>query len=238
MYQMPKQEIQVIFEDSNLLVIDKPAGWVVNDANTTQNPTIQDWISKNFNFETAKSKAVRGGIVHRLDKETSGCLIIAKTESDFYKLQAEFADRVVHKTYLALVHGKLNQKSGMINATVGRLPRGGKFGVIPDGRDAITNYEAEEEYAKDGQDYSLVKLTPQTGRTHQIRIHMKYIHHPLVADPLYAGRKTARQDRKWCPRLFLHASSISFTHPQTDKKITVDAPIPPDLEKVLHSFSR
>lgn len=230
--EKPASIPQIIFEDSSIFIINKPAGWVVNEANTTRHLTVlQTWIRNNFDFETAKSKEFRSGIVHRLDKETSGILIIAKTTQAFEALQREFKERRVKKIYTALVHGNTPEK-GHIDAPVGRLPwRRDRFGVLPGGRDAETDYQTVRHYlSSDKSEYSLVELMPKTGRTHQIRIHMKHIGHPLVSDEFYAGRKTARNDRKWCERLFLHASKITFIHPTSGEEVSFKAPFPPDLE--------
>lgn len=227
----------VIYENENLLVLDKPAGWVVNDATTTKDPTIQSWIESNFDFSTSKSKELRAGIVHRIDKLTSGCLLVAKTESVFFDLQKQFQERKVEKKYLALVHGIIEPEKGEINYPIGRL-RGGKFGVVNDGRDAKTLYSTEKVYENNLEKFTLVELSPKTGRTHQIRVHMKALNHPLVGDKLYVGRKNYRKDIKWCPRMFLHAKSIKFTDPVSGKELIVESDLPQDLKTVLQSFSR
>ena len=173
--------------------------------------------------------------MHRLDKETSGILIVAKTKKAFENLQQQFKDRKISKTYTALVHGQVEPKEGTIEAPVGRLPwRRDRFGVLPGGREATTGYKVREYY----KDYTLLELKPKTGRTHQIRIHLKHLGHPVVADTFYAGRKTARADRLWCPRLFLHASGISFTHPETGKEISFKSKLPADLLQVLTNLKK
>ena len=230
---------KILLEDDSLLVIAKPSGWIVNNAQTTKGKdTIQDWVGDNFNFPTAKSREFRGGIVHRLDKETSGVLVLAKTESAFVELQRQFKERKIKKTYLALVHGAVKSKEGEIVAPVGRLPwRRDRFGVLPGGRDAKTSYIVQDYFEMEGEKFSLVELYPETGRTHQIRIHLKHIGHPIVADDFYAGRKTARKDRKWCPRLFLHAHKIRFVHPEMAKAVSVTSPLSQDLELVLENLN-
>jgi 23S rRNA pseudouridine1911/1915/1917 synthase len=162
---------------------------------------------------------------------------VAKTDDAFSDLQRQFKERVVQKEYLALVHGKLKQEKGNIQAPVGRLPwNRRRFGVLSGGRDAETDYQVVEEFEKDKECYSLVSLQPKTGRTHQIRIHMKYLNNPLVADDFYAGRKTSRKDLKWRPRLFLHAHTISFDHPQTHERMHLEAPLASDLQVVLDNL--
>lgn len=224
----------IIYEDDSLFVIDKPAGWITDSANTTNGqPVIQEWVAKNLKSEI-NDFIHRNGIVHRLDKETSGILLVAKTEMAMTELQRQFKERLVHKAYTALVHGTVEPNEGIINETVGRLPwRRDRFGVLADGREAITKYEVVSNYTLNANPYTLLRLTPQTGRTHQIRIHLKHIGFPIVADEFYAGRKTARNDRRWCPRLFLHAGSIKFLHPVTKKNIEFNSPLPSDLADIL-----
>lgn len=224
-------EPKIIFEDDNFFVLEKPSGWITNDASTTKDqPVVQTWVRDNFNYPLKGNSEYRDGIVHRLDKETSGILLVAKTKVAFENLQKQFKERQVKKTYTALVHGKVKLEEGMIDASVGRLPwRRDRFGVLPGGREATTLYKVAKRF----KDYTLVEFKPQTGRTHQIRIHAKHIGHPLVSDNFYAGRKTARNDRTWCPRLFLHASGITFFHPKTKKEVNFEAKLPKDLQDAL-----
>lgn len=229
---------KVIYEDKSVLVIDKPTGWIINNSDTTKGIlTVQDWISSNYFFEISKDREFRSGIVHRLDKETSGCLIIAKTKESFEFVQNQFKDRVIEKEYLALVHGIVEQRKGHIKATVGRLPwNRERFGVMPGGRLSETEFIVESYYTKEKESFSLVRFMPKTGRTHQIRIHAKHIGHPLVSDTFYAGRKTSRKDRLWCPRLFLHAESISFMEIDSGEKVRVRSKLPQDLLTALKSL--
>jgi len=239
-------EPKIIYEDDSFFVVDKPAGWITDASNTTTNqPVIQKWIAENYKFEINNFE-FRNGIVHRLDKETSGLLLIAKTKQAFEELQRQFKERLVHKTYIALVHGQVVDKTGTINEPVGRLPwRRDRFGVLPDGREAVTKFEVVANYTLNANHYhevassayTLLRLQPQTGRTHQIRIHLKHIGHPIVADEFYAGRKTARHDRKWCERLFLHAGEIKFLHPVTKKEVVFNSNLAPDLDTALAKLS-
>lgn len=221
----------IIFEDESILVLDKPSGWITNDASTTTTqPVIQTWLRENFKYPLIGDRERRDGIVHRLDKETSGLLIIAKTISAFENLQSQFKERKVKKTYIALAHGEIEPKEGEISASVGRLPwRRERFGVLPGGREATTDYKVVKTLETKDEKFSLVELYPKTGRTHQIRIHLKFIGHPIVGDYFYAGRKTARDDREWCPRLFLHAGKISFFHPESGKEVKFESKLPQDL---------
>lgn len=239
---------QILFEDQTLLVIDKPSGLVVNRAESVKGATVQDWISEKLKVISDRPDSdfsKRNGIVHRIDKETSGCLIIAKTPQAFVELQRQFHDREIEKTYLSLVHGNFEMKSGVVKAEVGRLPwNRERFGVLSGGRISESVYLVKSTFNVDsvGTDYitpgvySLVEWHPKTGRTHQIRVHAKYLHHPLVSDSFYAGRKTARRDHEWCPRLFLHASKITFLHPVNNKRITVESELPDDLRQVLEKL--
>ena len=243
--------IPIIFEDKDLAVINKPAGITVNRAETTkEQETIQDWAEEKFSIENKilepeQEKKFgeegwdprldfykRGGIVHRLDKETSGMLIIAKNPDSFVNLQKQFKERQVKKTYVALAHGILSPEVGEIKAPVGRLPwNRSRFGVLPGGKDSVTNYSVKKIYhmQKSSEKLSYVELYPESGRTHQIRVHLKYINHPIFSDFLYAGRKTARNDRKFLERVFLHAAKISFYLPSNNKEVTFEAPLPDEL---------
>lgn len=229
---------RIIYEDGEVLVLDKPSGWVVNRVESTSAPIVQDWVAKLF----PNIAIERDGIVHRLDKETSGILLVAKSQDSFLKLTSQFSERRVKKKYLALAHGQMD-KSGTIEAEVGRLPwNRERFGVLSGGRASKTGYQVRDYYqlpqkAKGTDIYngvaSFVELLPETGRTHQIRIHLKSIGHPIVSDDFYAGRKTARDDRLWCPRLFLHASYLGFAHPTTGQWVEFESALAGDLVQVL-----
>jgi 23S rRNA pseudouridine1911/1915/1917 synthase len=247
--------ISIIFEDNNMLVIDKPAGVTVNKSETTiHEMTIQDWaedklkislpiaVNKKDKIDTFNAQEVflsRAGIVHRLDKETSGILLIAKKIEAFENLQKQFKERTVKKTYISLAHGKITPDEGEINVPVGRLPWNRKqFGIIPGGRESKTLYKVLKYYymSKSKEIFTLVELYPQSGRTHQIRVHLKYIGHPVFADFLYAGRKTSRKDRLLLSRVFLHAAKIIFAHPETGEEMSFASDLPPELLEVLNNF--
>jgi len=260
-------DIKVIFEDREILVLEKPAGMIVNKSDTTKGEkTVQEWVETKLKVKSEKLKVdeetdfyKRAGIVHRLDKETSGILLVAKTQDAFINLQAQFKERKVQKTYIALAHGKIEPMEGEINVSVGRLPWNRKrFGVIAQGREAVTKYKViryfevgnekldYESSTSRNQDikksssrisnFSLLEIYPRTGRTHQIRVHLQYIHHPIFSDPLYAGRKTSRNDRKLLLRIFLHASKISFYHPASGELLSFESPLPEDLSNFLMSL--
>ncbi|MCL4387278.1 RluA family pseudouridine synthase [Patescibacteria group bacterium] len=227
---------KVIYEDTYLLALDKPPGWVVNEALSTSNTqTLQSWLQTNYKYEIAHSIKLRSGIVHRLDKPTSGVILVAKNEAVFYALQKQFADRTTKKTYLALVHGKVKLSTGTIDAPIGRLPWNRMhFGVLQGARQAITDYKVLEFYPN----FSFLELYPKTGRTHQLRVHLKYLGHPIAGDHLYAGRKTARADLKRFGRLFLHAASLEFTHPVTKKRLKIESHLPHSLQLILSSLQK
>ncbi len=230
---------KIIFEDESFFVVEKPSGWITDSAATTKGqPVIQEWVAENFQFPINNFQ-FRNGIVHRLDKETSGLLLIAKTNAALEDLQRQFKDRLVHKTYVALVHGKVEPSEGIINEPVGRLPwRRDRFGVMAGGRDAVTEYSVISNFQLpiSNENLTLLELKPKTGRTHQIRIHLKHLGFPIVSDEFYAGRKTARHDRKWCSRLFLHAGGITFLNPLSKKKMDFTSDLTPDLREVLEKL--
>ena len=251
---MQSVKYKIIFEDNNLLVIDKPSGVVVDRSQTQAAGTLEDWLRIYVN-----SKLDREGIVHRLDKDTSGLLLVAKNQISLEKLQAQFKERIVRKQYLGLVHGHINE-SGSVEGDIGRNPGNReKFTVLDEGKEAVTEYEpikllvmSSELVDKTFGDfnkiqmrklrtmnyklYTMVACRPLTGRTHQIRVHLKYIGHPIVADEKYVGRKMYRLDKRWCPRMFLHARRLEFKHPLSDKWMEVESELPEDLSAVLKNF--
>ncbi len=251
-------KIEILFQDDYLMVINKPSGMVVNRVETEKGETVQDWAEKRitndelrmtndnstFNIQHSTFSS-RFGIVHRLDKETSGCLIIAKTPEAFTELQRQFKAREVKKEYLALVHGVVEPKEGTIKVPIARSHHDrDKFAVTVGGRISETEYQVLQVFkglARQlaGQalfDLSLLRVFPLTGRTHQIRVHFKYFGHPLVSDEKYGGKK-AEDDRKWCPRIFLHAAKITFIHPAKKIPLTVESPLPEDLAVTVSQLS-
>jgi 23S rRNA pseudouridine1911/1915/1917 synthase len=226
--------VTIIFEDASFLVIDKPSGLVVNRADTNKDPTVQDWVEARGPLAAGDEEfRARSGVVHRLDKDTSGLLVIAKTPEAFAHLKNQFKERGVSKKYFALVHGKVEPPVGMVNAPIERNPFNRKhFGIFPGGREATTKYKALKVF----KDFSYLEVAPQTGRTHQIRVHMKYIGHPVVSDPIYGGRKNYQHDLQFCPRLFLHAAALTLSHPLTGESLTFTSPLPADLDVVLKNL--
>lgn len=242
-------DIPILFENDRFCAINKPAGIVVNRATTVHEETIQDWAEKSIHFTKTSDPAEqpfhdRAGIVHRIDKETSGILLIAKTNTAFLLFQKAFFDHSMEKTYTAFVHGNVLPVQGEINAPVGRLPwNKEQFGIVPGGKESFTRYvrtsvHTYTDFASgDTIVFSVVDCFPKTGRTHQIRVHMKYIGHPILGDYLYAGRKTSRSDRVWAGRVMLHAREILIPAGVgadiTTGPIHIDAPLSPDMKTVL-----
>lgn len=251
--------MNIVFEDDYILVLEKPTGLVVNRAETVNEETLQDQLSDYFGLGVDLGIGDRAGIVHRLDRETSGLLVVAKTEEAFINLQAQFKSREVKKIYTALVHGLFHQSEGIVEGSIGRVGSFGKFGVTLEGRLSKTDYkvvakyrlkesffnELPSDYTKQRINYlkrhavefSLVNLFPKSGRTHQIRVHMKSLNHPLVSDLIYAPQRLIKFDLRWCPRLFLHAKHITFMHPKTKKEVSFDSSLPVDLKKALVCLS-
>jgi 23S rRNA pseudouridine1911/1915/1917 synthase len=227
--------IPVIYEDEVFLAVNKPPAVVVNRAQSVKEETIQDWMEQRCDLARFSNEefVLRSGVVHRIDKETSGILLIAKIPEAFFALKQQFMDRTIQKTYIAIIHEHMPAKEGEINAPVGRLPwNKEQFGVVPGGKESVTHYKVVETF----KNYQLLECYPKTGRTHQIRVHLKYFNRPILGDYLYAGRKTARDERKWVPRVMLHAAKIVFHHPKTRKSIALEAPIPQDMQTVIEKI--
>jgi 23S rRNA pseudouridine1911/1915/1917 synthase len=229
---------KIIFKDQSFVVVEKPAGLVVNRAKSVKGRTLQDWLEDKFSLPFLADGSdfwKRSGLVHRLDKETSGLILAARKPAAFANLQSQFKQRKVGKKYLALVHDRLMPRQGTIDLPIKRHPfNRRKFGVFLTGKKAETKYRVLDYFKKgEGQLFSLVELYPKTGRTHQLRVHLKNINRPIVSDPLYGGRKTYRLDKNWCPRLFLHAAWLSFQDPKSAKKLEFSSPLPTDLKESL-----
>ena len=219
-------DIEIIYEDNDLAVINKRAGIVVHPANGHYSGTLVNAILYHIKDLSGINGEIRPGIVHRLDKDTSGLLIIAKNDKAHLKLSQMFHDKTVKKTYLAILKGKLNQKSGRIVTQIGRDKNDRKkMTVINDlnsGKTAITNYEVISQAEK----FTLVKVHIETGRTHQIRVHMKYLGYPILGDSVY-GRPDSEK------RQMLHAYKLEFQHPITEENMEFIAELPEDFKKAL-----
>ena len=221
----------ILYEDDNLAVIDKPAGMVVHPAYGHTSGTLVNAVLARWPQIAAFDEPERAGIVHRLDKETSGVILIAKTPAVQDYLRAQFKARQVEKQYLALIEGTPDTPEGLIDAPIGRDSKQRKrMTVTRDGREAVTEYHVLEHYAN----HSLVEVFPKTGRTHQIRVHMAFIGHPVVGDTVYGHRK----QRIKMKRHFLHAAAITFALPESGGLLTVESPLPVPLQDVLNKLPR
>ncbi|MDD5201060.1 MAG: RluA family pseudouridine synthase [Terrimicrobiaceae bacterium] len=216
--------LSVLYEDADLLVLDKPAGLVVHPGAGNATGTLVQGLLHHCRDLSGIGGIERPGIVHRLDKETSGCLVIAKNDLAHHALAAQFAGRSVEKTYLAVVEGTPKRKTGEINEAIDRHAVNRQKMTIAKpgrGREAVTLYRVLA--ADDG--LALIECRPRTGRTHQIRVHLKHLGHPIAGDPVYGRR--GRFERH-----LLHAWRLAFDHPRSGERLTFTAPIPPDFPLV------
>lgn len=221
--------LDILYEDEDVLVIHKPAGMVVHPGAGHARGTLIHAVLAHCPDLRGIGGVLRPGLVHRLDKETSGVLVVAKNERAYRFLQAQFKARTVRKVYEALVVGH-PPPEGLIEAPIARDPRYRKrMAVVPTGRQARTRYRILQTYEGRWGRYARLEVYPETGRTHQIRVHLAYVGHPVVGDPVY-GRRTPLP----CPRLFLHARSLTVRLPSRPDPVTFEAPLPSDLKEVLH----
>lgn len=267
-------KVPILFEDKNLLVLNKPAGMAVHpsersiradaDGKNNKEETVSDFIlaydksiakvgePMEVEHEGKKIKIARPGIVHRLDKETSGVLIVAKNQKTFLALKEQFQNHTIKKVYRAFVYGFVSDpkaslatgRRGVINVPIGRSPKDIRMwtagrGARPPLRDATTEYivldrfvDSKSKKTETEHQFSYIEAYPKTGRTHQIRVHMRYINHPVVSDPLYSGAKEKSLGMK---RLALHAYSITFRLSNGELK-TIEAPLPADFKKVITTY--
>lgn len=236
--------LNVIFEDDDLMVLNKPSGVVVNVSETSSSGTIQNALMEEFEYdedrfeefenEQIKKEFVqRSGIVHRLDKDTSGVLLVAKNPESFKNLKNQFQNREVKKEYIALVLGEFQDLKVRVTAPIGRNPNNRmKMAVVDGGRTADTTFELEKVVEVEGERFSLVICFPKTGRTHQIRVHLAAMKHPVVADPIYMTKKQLQKYETKFDRLMLHAWKASVKHPKTKKEQIFEAPLPKLLEEI------
>ena len=227
----PDIDLDVVYEDDDVLIVNKPAGLVVHPAPGHSADTLVNALLGRASAATYGGIAGvrRPGIVHRLDRDTSGLLVVAKHDAAQASLMAQLKARRVKKTYLALVHGPVSAAAGRIEAPIGRNPRRRtRMAVVADGRAAITGYRVRERLPG----WTLLELDLVTGRTHQIRVHLDAIGHPVAGDPLYGGG-TSRRGPEGLGRLFLHAWRLEFTSPSGERLIRATAALPAELEAVL-----
>ncbi len=220
--------LAIIYEDEAVLVIDKPAGLTVHPAPGHPSHTLVNAVLAHYPALTTSNELIRPGIVHRLDKDTSGLIVIAKNDSAREYLTTQFRSRTVTKGYLVLVKGRLSPEQGMIEAPIGRHPhRRQKMAIVEAGKEATTQYRVQKYLGN----YTLVEVAPLTGRTHQIRVHMSAIGYPVVGDPIY-GVKSAHLNRQ-----FIHAYRLGFRLPSTGQFREFTSPLPMDLEETLEQFA-
>jgi 23S rRNA pseudouridine1911/1915/1917 synthase len=224
-------DLNVLYEDEALVVIDKPAGLVVHPGTGQMTGTLAAGLLHRYPELEGVGAAERWGLVHRLDKDTSGAILVGRTQEAFDSLTSQLRAREIRREYLALVEGVLKPPTGTIEAPIGRDPQTPtRRAVARDGKHARTHYRVETNYAE--RDLALVRVTLETGRTHQIRVHFAAIGHPVVGDPTYGSRR----ETGLTPRIFLHAGELSFAHPSTGETVVVVSPLPADLSAVLASL--
>jgi len=234
--------LDIVFEDDYLIVVNKPAGLIVHPGAGNATGTLVNALIYHCEHLSNENGLLRPGIVHRLDKDTSGLLISAKDNRVHGNLRTQFSKRTIEKYYYALVWGSFDEDTGEINAPIGRSPKNRKkFTVIEGGRDSLTRYEVLERF----EFLTLVRVKLETGRTHQIRVHMTHVNHPLFGDPYYGGRNSKiitlnMRNRALAARLLgilnrqaLHARRLIFKHPMTQETLDLKAPMHADFEQVL-----
>jgi len=247
--------LDIIYEDDDLAVIDKPAGMMVHaGAGATDDArnrgTLVNALLHHFATLSAVGGEVRPGIVHRLDKETSGLIVVAKNDDAHRGLAAQFSRREVKKKYIALVHGWLKKDSGTVSASISRdrVRRTRMTTRHTGGREAVSHYKVVRRIASPYGKFSLVEVKIDTGRTHQIRVHLSSLGHPVVGDSLYGAPKELRATRARgqnsippalsLPRNFLHSADLELTHPRTGRKLQLASPLPPELQAFLAAIEK
>ncbi|MGA2631115.1 MAG: RluA family pseudouridine synthase [Terriglobia bacterium] len=226
--------LAIVYEDDDLVVVDKPAGMVVHIGAGVKSGTLVNALLHHIGALSTAGGELRPGIVHRLDRMTSGLVIVAKNDFAHRALAAAFKEREIRKTYLALVHGRIVKDEGEISRAVGRDPirrvRMKAGGLAP--REAITHYRVLQRFPH----FTLVEVQPRTGRTHQIRVHLATLGHPVVGDTLYGAPgklRLAGREEKTLARTFLHAAALGFRHPRTGQELNLAAALPEELEIFL-----
>ncbi|TSC77940.1 MAG: 23S rRNA pseudouridine synthase [Parcubacteria group bacterium Gr01-1014_24] len=231
-------KIKILYEDPNILVIDKPSGISVHADGRSKEKTITNWVLKNYpkmeNVGEPIGEVKRSGIVHRLDKETSGVLILAKNKKAHQFLKKQFINREVKKIYHCVVSGFVKNDHGVINKPIGRSPKDFRRHLAGRGargalREAITEYKVLKRFINKKEKFTYLEIKPKTGRTHQIRVHMKFLNHPVVCDSLYSPGKPCPKGIK---RLALHAKSIEFKN-LNGKNIKLESSLPLEFKKVI-----
>lgn len=217
--------LAIVYEDEDVVVINKPQGMVVHPSAGHLHGTLVNALLHHVRELSTINDVVRPGIVHRIDKDTSGLLMVAKNDFAHAALASQLKEKTTVRKYLALVHGKIAHEQGVIDAPIGRSKQDRKKqAVVEDGKSAVTHFTVLERF----DDFTLVALQLETGRTHQIRVHMQYIGYPLAGDPIYGPKKTLRGNGQ-----FLHAATLGFHHPKTGELMLFHAPLPEIFEKTL-----
>src|SRR5699024_2722211 len=221
--------LDIVYEDDDVIVVNKPQGMVVHPAPGHPDHTLVNALLYHSPLSTING-TFRPGIVHRIDKDTSGLLMVAKNDLAHQSLAEQLRNKTNKREYLALVYGQIKEDEGTIDAPLGRNPQDlKKQAVVKGGRHAVTHFKVIKRY----DNFTLVKCILETGRTHQIRVHMKYIGHPLVGDPLYGPRKVIGKNGQ-----FLHAALLGFKHPRTGKEMVFEAPLPENFQKMLDKLDK
>jgi 23S rRNA pseudouridine1911/1915/1917 synthase len=229
--------INVVYEDDDLVVVNKPAGLVVHPAAGIHSGTLANALAFHFQSLPTSSTSIRPGIVHRLDRDTSGLLVVAKNVESMENLSDQFRDRSVYKSYVALVHGRVDAENGKIEQPLARdRSNRTRMAVVRGGRSALSLYKVRHRY----QRFTLLDVKLKTGRTHQIRVHLAWLRHPVVGDETYGGgRDNTIQDAKQrahvrsLGRHFLHAEKLAINHPKTGNRLAFEAPLPGELASLL-----
>lgn len=217
--------IEIIYEDQDVLVVNKPQGMVVHPSIGHSSGTLVNALLYHIKDLSGINGKIRPGIVHRIDKDTSGLLMIAKNDVAHEKLSEQLKEKKAQREYIALVHGLIHHDKGTIDAPIGRdSSNRKKYAVVDNGKPSVTHFEVIERFNK----FTLIKLILETGRTHQIRVHMDYIEHPLAGDPIYGPRKTIKGNGQ-----FLHAETLGFTHPTTGEEMKFSSPIPEIFQETI-----
>jgi 23S rRNA pseudouridine1911/1915/1917 synthase len=232
--------LDIIYEDDALVVLNKPAGLVVHPAAGVPSGTLANALAFHFQKLSTHAGATRPGIVHRLDRDTSGLMVVAKTASAHEHLSGQFRAREVFKSYVALAHGRVREESGRIEEPLARDPRTRtRMAVVRGGRPALSLYRVRRAYER----FTLLDVQIKTGRTHQIRVHLAHLKHPVVGDKVYnGGRDTTVADVRvraairTLGRQFLHAEQLGFRHPQTGENLRFQAPLPVELSRLLDAL--
>lgn len=221
--------LDIVYEDDDVIVVNKPQGMVVHPAPGHPDHTLVNALLYHSPLSTING-TFRPGIVHRIDKDTSGLLMVAKNDLAHQSLAEQLRNKTNQREYLALVYGQIKEDEGTIDAPLGRNPQDRKKqAVVKGGRHAVTHFKVMKRY----DNFTLIKCILETGRTHQIRVHMKYIGHPLVGDPLYGPRKVIGKNGQ-----FLHAALLGFKHPRTGEEMVFEAPLPENFQKMLDKLDK